>query len=178
MAVVSLRDVTVDDWADVVALELHERQRDWIAPNHISLLQAHYGLGGEIAHLVLVPLAIYVGDTVVGFAMYNTSPARDRYVVMRLMVDRNYQGKGHGRAALLHLLALFRALPQASEVAIGYQTGNDVAASLYRSCGFVDVSSDGDEHLMWQTLNPQPEPWRSLWRPGEAPGTEPAGQAI
>ena len=167
MTVVALRDVTVDDWAAVVALGSHEWQRDWIAPNHISLLQARFGLGGELAHLVLVPLAIYVGDTVVGFAMYNTSPARDRYVVMRLMVDRGEQGKGYGRAALLQLLDLFRALPRASEVVIGYQTGNHVAASLYRSCGLVDVSSDGDEHLMWRALNPQPGPWQSLWRPGD-----------
>ena len=165
MTIVSLQDVTVDNWTGVVALQVAEHQREWIAPNHISLLQACYGLGGEIAHLVLVPLAVYAGDTVVGFAMYNTSPARDRYVVMRLMVDRSRQGKGYGRAALLQLLDLFRALPQASEVVIGYQTGNDVAASLYRSCGFVDASSDGDEHLLWQALNPQPEPWESLWRP-------------
>lgn len=35
---VTLGDVTVDNWAGVVGLELDEHQSAWIAPNHVSLL--------------------------------------------------------------------------------------------------------------------------------------------
>lgn len=60
---VSPGDVTVDDWRDVIALGLDERQREWMAPNPVSLPWVRYGPGGEVAHLILVPLAIYADET-------------------------------------------------------------------------------------------------------------------
>ncbi|HEV2527178.1 MAG TPA: GNAT family N-acetyltransferase [Thermomicrobiales bacterium] len=166
MPVVTLRDVTAETWEAVVALEVHPEQRSWVAPNHISLLQAHYGLGGDLAFLKLVPLAIHVDDEPVGLAMYNTGPAQDRYMIMRLMIDTRHQGRGYGRAALSQLLARFRAVPQASEVAISIERGNAVAGRLYFSAGFIEVPSDeSGEQMFWQGLNRQPEPWESFWNP-------------
>jgi diamine N-acetyltransferase len=141
MATVTLRDVTSETWSAVVALEVRPDQRDWVAPNHVSLLEAHYGLGGELAHLRLVPLAIHADEEPVGLAMDNTGPAQDRYMVMRLMVDHRHQGRGYGRAALGQLLARFRAVPQASEVAIAIERGNDVAGPLYLASGFREIPS-------------------------------------
>jgi diamine N-acetyltransferase len=130
------------------------------------LLEAIYGFEGDLAHLLLVPLAVYADETPVGLALYNTAPAHDRFFVMRLMVDQGQQGKGYGRAALTQLLALFRAYPQAKEVAISYNVGNEPARRLYLACGFAELGPDGaDGVLMWQTLNPQPAPWTSLWNP-------------
>jgi diamine N-acetyltransferase len=163
---VTLQAVTAETWPAIVALDVDDAQRDWVAPNHVSLLQACYGLGGELAHLAVVPLAIHVGSAPVGLVMYNTGPEQDRYMVMRLMVDRHHQGRGYGRAALTQLLARFRAIPQASEVAISIERGNDVAGRLYRSCGFTEIGTDADEEQMfWLGLNAQPAPWESLWNP-------------
>ena len=50
-------------------------------PNAHSLLEAQYGFGGELAHLRIVPLAIYAGDAPVGLAMYNTGPAFERFFI-------------------------------------------------------------------------------------------------
>ncbi len=166
---VSLRPVTSETWAAVVALEVTPEQAAWVAPNHISLLEAHYGLGPDLDHLTLVPLAIHAaaeGDAPVGLVMYNTGPERDRYMVMRLMVDRHLQGRGYGRAALTELLARFRTEPRASEVAISIERGNDVAGRLYRSLGFEPVPDEvPTSETFWQALNPQPAPWESLWNP-------------
>jgi diamine N-acetyltransferase len=171
---VTLQDIDVANWQAVVALQVSADQQAWVAPNAFSLLEATYGFGGDLAHLRLVPLAIYADDTPVGMALYNTSPARDRYVIMRLMIDQAQQGKGYGRAALTQLLALFRAHPQAMEVAISYNLGNEVARALYLACGFREIGPDGNDGvLMWQALNPQPSSWSSLWNPGvTAGGTE------
>ena len=162
---ITLEPVTIDNWRQVVALRVGAGQEHQVAPNTISLLQVHYGLGGELAHLTLVPLAICDGPTPVGFAMYNETPEQDRFAIMRLMVDARHQRRGYGRTAMTLLLDRFLAIPQATEVVIGHQPDNDAAHQLYRSCGFTDLGPDDGETLMWRALNPQPEVWTSLWNP-------------
>lgn len=163
---VTLRDVTAENYRDVTELRVGPGQERQVAPNADSLLQANYGLGGALAHLELVPLAIYADPTPVGFVMYNATPEHDRFAIMRLMVDARHQRGGSGRAAMTLLLDRFLAAPQATEVVIGHQPGNDAAHRLYRSRGFVDLGPDEDgELLMWRTLNPQPHAWTSIWNP-------------
>lgn len=163
---VTLQAVTSANWQAIIALQVAPHQAAWVAPNHVSLLEAAYGFGGELAHLILVPLAIYADETPVGLALYNTGPTFDRFVIMRLMIDYTHQGKGYGRAALTQLLALFRAYPQAKEVAISYNHGNEAARHVYQTCGFIELGpDDADGVLMWQALNPQPTLWTSLWNP-------------
>ncbi len=163
---ITLQAITADNWQALVALRVAPEQEAWVAPNHHSLLEAAYGFGGELAHLLLVPLAIYAGERPVGLLLYNTSPVYDRFFIMRLMLDREQQGRGYGRAALAQLLGLFRAYPQAKEAAISYNHGNEPARRLYLSCGFAEIGPDGvDGVLMWQALNPQEQPWTSLWNP-------------
>jgi diamine N-acetyltransferase len=163
---ITLRAVTAANWRALIALQVSPDQAAWVAPNHVSLLEAVYGFQGDLAHLILVPLAVYADETPVGLVLYNTSPTYDCFLVMRLMVDEGQQGKGYGRAALTQLLALFRAYPQAKEVAISYNIGNEPARRLYLACGFAELGPDGNGGmLMWQALNPQPSPWTSLWNP-------------
>jgi diamine N-acetyltransferase len=163
---IMLQDVTAENWRAIIALSVGAGQSGWVAPNHYSLIEAAYGFGGELAHLRMVPLAIYADQEPVGFLLYNHGPNRERFFIMRLMIDAASQGRGYGRAALGQLLALLRAHPQAKEVAISYNRGNAAARRLYQSCGFVEVpGEDPAEVLLWQALNPQPAPWDSLWNP-------------
>ncbi len=111
---VTLRDVTAENYRDVVALRVGAGQERQVAPNADSLLQANDGLGGALAHLELVSLAIYAGPTPVEFVMYNVTPEHDRFAIMRLMVDARHQRGGSGRAAMTLLLDRFLAAPQAT----------------------------------------------------------------
>lgn len=166
---VTLQGITAENWQAIIALRVAPEQEPWVAPNDYSLVQAAYGFGSELAQLELVPLAIYAGETPVGFAMYNTGPTYERFFIMRMMIDRAHQGRGYGRAALTQLLALFRAYPQAKETALSYNLGNEPARQLYHSCGFVELGVENDtEMMMWQALNPQPQGWTSLWNPAIA----------
>ena len=63
---VSLQAVTAANWRAVAALEVAPAQQSWVAPNTVSLLEAHYGFGGDLAHLHITPLAIYADDRPVG----------------------------------------------------------------------------------------------------------------
>lgn len=163
---ITLQAVTAQNWESIVDLHVAPDQQAWVAPNHMSLLEAAYGFTGELAHLRLVPLAVYRDDMPVGFVLYNCDPAFEHFFIMRMMIDQQQQGHGYGRSALNQLLALFRAYPQAKEVAISYNQGNEAARRLYASCGFTELGPDGSGGtLMWQALNPGTSPWTSIWNP-------------
>lgn len=113
MPVITFQEITADTWYEVGHLRVFANQADWIVPNLQSLVEATYGFSGELAALKIVPLAIYADDAIVGFTMYNTTPQRDRFFIMRMMIDYRYQGNGYGIAAVRLLLNLFRVYPQA-----------------------------------------------------------------
>ncbi|HMQ30510.1 MAG TPA: GNAT family N-acetyltransferase [Chloroflexaceae bacterium] len=167
--IITLQAVTAENWRAVGELRVRDEQADYVAPNLYSLVEAAYGFPGELAHLVLTPLAVYAGLTLVGFTLYNSSPALNRFFIMRLMVDQRYQGQGYGSAAVRLLLQLFQAHPQATEAAISYNAGNVAARQVYLRCGFEELPTENEgEVLMWRTLNPHPKPWTSLWNPAWA----------
>ena len=86
------------------------------------------------------PVAIYDGTAVVGFAMYGyfwESPPAGRVWLDRLLIGAAHQGRGYGRAALGLLLARLRAEYGNRDVYLSVVAGNEAAARLYASFGFV-----------------------------------------
>lgn len=122
--VIRLRTVTADDWRAVCALWVREDQRHFVADNAFSLAQAAYEPG-------CAPFSIYRGEELVGFAMTRERP--DEVAIMRLMFDRQHQGKGYGRQAIVQLCNRFPDTP----IGISCVPENTVAARLYESVGFV-----------------------------------------
>lgn len=135
---VHLRRVTRDNYRECTALRVKESQAGFVATNVESLAEAY-------VNPTLVPLAIYEASmrgadptpgTMVGFTMYEVAAGIG--FILRLMIDRNHQGKGYGRAAMLEVIRRFRLHPDVEMVATSHQRGNEAASRLYRSLGFVD----------------------------------------
>ena len=63
MPEITLRDVTRDNWLDCVRLKVDDSQAGFVAPNAYSLAESKFETHA-------VPLAIYAGERMVGFAMY------------------------------------------------------------------------------------------------------------
>ena len=126
---VRLRDVDADNWLECIALEPAPDQARFLASNLYSLAQAK-------AEPDCVPLAVYAGDTMVGFVMYAIAPDSDDAWILRLMVDRRHQGRGHGRGALNALLRHLRASGGTRRVLLGLVPENTAARRLYEAAGF------------------------------------------
>lgn len=139
-----LRDVTKANWRACVDLRLAPGQEAFVASNAYSLAEAKF-------NPTYIPQAIYhhgdgdpAAETLVGFVMYGYDPDDEppygqRHWILRLMIDRDHQGRGYGRAALLEVLRRLEADPACPDVLIGYETTNTVAAKLYHDLGFVDL---------------------------------------
>ena len=153
---IRLEKITHKNVWDIVDLNTFESQYPFVADNDESLMEAYIAVTSEDAYAY--PFGIYDGETPVGFLMIGYNEAaieknapeilKNNYSLWRLMIDKNYQGKGFGREAVRLALEFIRTFPhgKAEYCALSYEPENTIARKLYASFGFVENGEmDGDE---------------------------------
>ena len=135
MASVSLREVTADTVRAICALDVAPRQLGLVAPNAVSIAQAHFEPAAWFR-------AIYADDEPVGFAMlYDPTRTAEPEAgpgvafLWRFMIDARYQGRGYGAAALALLVAHVRTLPGVAVLRISYVDVAGQRVAAVPSCG-------------------------------------------
>ena len=134
---VTLRPITRDNLWAVVDLKLHPGQEGFVADNVDSIANAY-------VEPTFVPLAVYAGDELVGFAMYGQHPDTGAWWVIRLMIAREHQGKGYGRAAMEAVIEMMAERVGCEEIVTSFVPANAVAAGLYASLGFLPTGEIED----------------------------------
>ena len=148
---------------DILKLQVDDEQKDYVAPNDISIIEAYTAITGNG---YAFPFGIYNDDTPVGFVMigfdsddyWDDAPniAKGNYNLWRLMIAKEYQGKGYGKEAIKLALDFIYTFPcgKAEYCWLSYDEDNKLAASLYRSFGFVENGEkDGEEIIAVLKLN-------------------------
>src|SRR5690606_34531694 len=132
ISTISLKQLDTENWYTCCELKVAEEQKQFMEPNAVSIVQSKF-------EPTLKPLAIYDGDTMVGFLMYNSVPEElDAYWIYRIMIDKQFQYKGIGKTASSLMIDHMVSSLQAHKIAVGYHPANQGAHSLYASLGFVD----------------------------------------
>jgi diamine N-acetyltransferase len=71
--------------------------------------------------------------------MYNSvAEELNGHWIYRIMVDKKFQGKGIGKAAMEQIIAEMKKLPDVKKMIVGYHPDNTCAHQLYASLGFID----------------------------------------
>lgn len=147
-AAVTLREVTAETVRAVCALEVAPEQRGFVAPNAISIAQAHFEPKAWFR-------AVYAGDEPVGFAMLYEDVEKEEYFLWRFMIAAEHQGKGYGRRALDLVVERVLSLPGASELLTSYVPGEAGPKDFYLRYGFVETGEvDEGEHVIRLELEP------------------------
>lgn len=129
---VEIIELNEKNWYECCELELSEKQAAYIETNAVSIAQSKFESS-------LKSFAIYFDEKVVGFLMYNTVKEElEGYWVFRIMIDKNFQGKGIGKAATKLMVSEMAQLPDAKKIVVGYHPENKAAHYLYASLGFID----------------------------------------
>lgn len=144
---VKIVELYAENWYQCCELEVCAEQQGFIEPNAISIAQSKF-------EPTLKPYAIYAGEQVVGFLMYNSVPEElDGYWIYRIMVDQQYQGQGIGKMATELMILEIAKLPDAKRIVVGYHPENVYAHKLYASLGFIDYGNRfGKEMAVIKTL--------------------------
>jgi diamine N-acetyltransferase len=138
-----LRDVDRDNFKECIALDVNENQRSFVAPNIRSLAQAY------VSRDEAKVFSLYDEDLMVGFAMLYVDHKVNEYELWRFMIDRRYQHKGYGRAALGKIIDYFRSIG-AKTVKLSFEPENHIAEKLYESCGFYKNGEENEGEIVMQ----------------------------
>ena len=150
-----LEKITGKNVWDILKLCVSENQKNFVASNDISIIEAYTAITGNG---YAFPFGIYEDDTPVGFLMigfdtddyWDDAPliAKGNYNLWRLMIDNHYQNRGYGKKAVRLALEFVKTFPcgKAEYCWLSYEPENRIASQLYRLFGFVETGEmDGDE---------------------------------
>ncbi len=142
---------------DILKLKVSGNQRSFVASNDTSIIEAYMAITGNG---YAFPFGIYEDDVAVGFLMigfdvddyWEDAPeiAKGNYNLWRLMIDKEFQGKGYGKEAVRLVLEYIKTLPcgKAKYCWLSYKPDNEVAKRLYSSFGFAETGEmDGEEAI-------------------------------
>ncbi|MBW4421922.1 MAG: GNAT family N-acetyltransferase [Myxacorys californica WJT36-NPBG1] len=128
---VTLREITKENWRDILRLKVAPHQEQFVASNAVSIAEAHFN--PEVAWF----RAIYAGDVPVGFLMLEDSVAQQEYFLWRFMIAEQYQGHGYGRKALELFFAHVKTRPGADAVETSCVPAKGGPGPFYEKMGFV-----------------------------------------
>lgn len=140
--VVTLREVTAETVGTICNLKVAPSQRNFVAPNAVSIAQAYFQRDNAWFR------AVYADETPVGFLMLDDDLAAQEYGLWRFMIDERYQGKGYGRAALELIIAHVRTRPGATELLTSCVPGEGSPCPFYERMGFVYTGEEDDGELV------------------------------
>ena len=150
-SLIKLQPITWENYDEIIALEVHESQKDFVASNQKSLAQAYvYWANNDYNFLQPIVFGIYDCDVPVGFTTiayeageggFASNNGQPRYNLWRFMIDKNHQGKGYGKKAMKELIKYLSTKPrgEAPTIYVSYASDNDAARKLYESVGFVET---------------------------------------
>lgn len=142
---VHFREITKDTLRPVLKLDAGDGGAN-VAPNAVSIAQAHFSPEAWFR-------AIHTDDTLVGFVMLydptlTPTPEENEFFLWRLMIDKSFQGRGYGYAAVERLIEHVRTRPGATELHVSHNRSAEPLARFYSSLGFRYTGTEDEGELV------------------------------
>ncbi|MGN7386010.1 GNAT family N-acetyltransferase [Sporosarcina sp. SAFN-015] len=129
-----LETITKDNWFKAISLRVREDQVNFVASNAVSLAQLNFL---ENFHAK----GIYLGEEMIGFALYGIDEDDHEYWIYRMMIDQKHQGKGYGKEAIQLVIndILANKEERHQTITLSYEPENEHAKRIYEKIGFTEV---------------------------------------
>lgn len=140
---ISLREIDTENFHQCLKLKVADGQKNYVADNAVSIAESKI-------FPYLIPLAVYLENEMVGFAMYGRDPETGNFWLVRLMIDAQHQGKGYGKSATQAMIEKLNEEFDCREVYLSFVPENVRAEKMYSSLGFerTGETDDGGEIIM------------------------------
>ena len=139
---IQLKQIDENNFIDAFNLKLGDGQDAFVSHPIRSLAQAY------VYRTQCTPLGIYADDRMVGYVMVIYDYDEEVYNIWHMMIDKAYQGRGYGKAAMQRVLSYIASKPfgNSNHVSLTCAPDNKAAYGLYKRLGFNESGrSDEDE---------------------------------
>ena len=131
-----LKKINRKNVGEILKLEVFDNQKSFVATNNSSIIEAYIAIT-ENNHVFT--FGIYKDDTPIGFLIIGfdvnsndegaSRIAKGNYNIWRLMIDKDFQGRGFGKKAMDLALEFINTFPcgTAKYCWLSYESDNDVA---------------------------------------------------
>ena len=152
MPTLTLVPIDAGNWR--IPLSVREDQKHFVSEPMRVLARAYaYRDRNSVA------MHIALDGEPIGMLMYHDWAEDECYVLSQFFIDRRWQGRGYGYAAMQLVLDVFRRDGRYNEVDLCCCEGDDAAMKLYEKCGFVPTGEvDEGEVMMRLELSPVQPP--------------------
>lgn len=134
MGKLSLKPIVKNNWEEAIQLSVNEEQKPYIASNLYSIAELQF-LDNFYAR------GIYFDNKMIGFTLYGIDSDDHNFWIYRLMIDKEFQGKGKGVEAIHLIIQEIRRINDSNIplIMIGYHPENLQARLAYKKAGFVET---------------------------------------
>ena len=145
---IKLKEINWNNFWDIINLDVLDTQRNFLPSNAVFMAQAYVNIK---LHYNDACFGIYNNDELVGFTkivfvekmerIYNFN--KDSYYIDALMIDKKFQGKGLGKAALNKILEFIKTEPwgKIHSIRTSCYDGNAVIKKLLKNLGFLETDT-------------------------------------
>ncbi len=143
MSRVVLKKIDESNFIDCFNLKLAKEQEKYVSNPIRSLAQAY------VYYSQCVPFGIYAEDKMVGYVMVIYDYDEKVYNIWHMMIDKDFQGNGYGKAAMQEVLRYISSKPfgPSQTVLITCNPENKIAYNLYQQIGFSETGRSDDDEL-------------------------------
>ncbi len=147
---ISLRDVTPDNFDAVVALKVAPGQEGLCSTVTESLARAFLRIDGP--QYTYMPKAVYFDNEPIGFIMIIYDPgSTDDYWLSGEVIDRKYQGMGHAKGAIIAVIELIKdRLTNCRMLNISCHPDNQRVINMATSLGFAATGEDRNNEIVYR----------------------------
>lgn len=129
-----LADITEHNFRAVIALQLKEEQKTFVATPLFSLAESYTYRDDETVML----FSLEENNEVVGFLSIFTEIETQTVYIWRMLIGDIFQGKGYGRKALKAIESHVRELNKYDKIVADYVNGNEPMKALLEKEGYVE----------------------------------------
>ncbi|KFN01131.1 GNAT family N-acetyltransferase [Bacillus clarus] len=136
---IHLKLATRENWEEALKLQVEEKQMKFVPTVAVSLAKVYIKPDG--ANIEYVPFVIYDNNLMVGFIMHAfEANTKDMYWINGFIIDKKYQGKGYGKAALNEMINWIQnKFKECQEIRLTVHEDNIHAKRLYENYGFKEL---------------------------------------
>ncbi|MBO4938543.1 MAG: GNAT family N-acetyltransferase [Oscillospiraceae bacterium] len=143
MIQITLERINEENFIDAFHLKLGKDQKRFVSHPIRSLAQAY------VYYRQCTPFGIFLEETMVGYVMVIYDYDLEEYNIWHMMIDKKFQGRGYGKAAMEACLVYVASKPfgVSNRVVLTCHKENLAALSLYHKFGFVETGIHDDEEI-------------------------------